>query len=171
MAAAPRASAGLLRNRIKVSVPSRAVRASPRYMSATQVSRVKDDLGGPGGQQPPPGKPGGYDVLRQQWLKIGGGALLLVAAYAYFSGGTSSGSSSAGSSAKEAAKRSALNLERNAERKMGGTLSHLKGDRNLKEDVFEASRNVAAQTSDQAGKTMRELSGRDKTKEGSFRHE
>ncbi|KAG6017534.1 hypothetical protein E4U54_006506 [Claviceps lovelessii] len=152
MVPTPRASAGLLRNRIKAP-PSRAVRASPRYMSATQVSRVKDDLGGPGGQQPPPRKPFNPDMLRQQWFRIGGGVFLLLAAYAYFSPRET----------KDAAKRSALDLERTAERKVGISP--------LKEDAFEASRNMAAQTSDQAGKTMRELSGREKTKQGSFRHE
>ncbi|KAG5981624.1 hypothetical protein E4U55_002736 [Claviceps digitariae] len=127
MVATPRASAGLLRGRIRVP-PSRAVRASPRYMSATQVSRVKDDLGGPGGQQPPPRKPSGVEILREQWLKIGGGALILLAAYAYLSGPPAR-------DAKEAAKRSALELEKTAERKAGITP--------LKEDTFEASRNSA----------------------------
>ncbi|KAG5924291.1 hypothetical protein E4U42_004708 [Claviceps africana] len=154
MASTPRAAAGLLRSGI-AAAPSRAVRASPRYMSVTQVSRVKDDLGGPGGQQPPPRKPG--DLTRQQWLKIGGGALLLIAAIAYFSG-------TPPRDTKEAAKRRVLELERTAERKAGISP--------IKEDAFEASRNVAAKTSEQAGKTMRELSGREKPKElGSFRHD
>ncbi|KAG5950770.1 hypothetical protein E4U53_004441 [Claviceps sorghi] len=153
MAATPRA-AGLLRSRI-TAAPSRALRASPRYISATQVPRAKDDLGGPGGQQPPPRKPG--DLSRQQWLKLGGGALLVVAALAYLSG-------TPPRDTKEAAKRKALELERTAERKAGISP--------IKEDAFEASRNVAAKTSEQAGKTMRELSGREKPKElGSFRHE
>lgn len=86
-------------------------------------------------------------------FRIGGGVFLLLAAYAYFSPRET----------KDAAKRSALDLERTAERKVGISP--------LKEDAFEASRNMAAQTSDQAGKTMRELSGREKTKQGSFRHE
>ncbi|KAG6040081.1 hypothetical protein E4U41_001422 [Claviceps citrina] len=140
----------LLRNPIGART-SRAVTASPRFISATRAPRVKDDIGGPGGQQPPPQRPGGFDALRQHWLKIGGGALLLVAAYAYLGGNPRE--------TKEAAKRKALELERAAERKAGISP--------IKEDAYEAGRNM----SEQAGKTMREMSGREKTKQGSFRHE
>ncbi|PFH61166.1 hypothetical protein XA68_18049 [Ophiocordyceps unilateralis] len=51
---------------------------------APQRRSFADSLGGPGGQQPPPSKPNGIDALRRNWMPIGGAALALVAAYAYF---------------------------------------------------------------------------------------
>jgi len=47
-----------------------------------------DDLGGPGGQTPPPPDPaGGPDTAKRNWPLIGGGALAVVALYAYLTGG------------------------------------------------------------------------------------
>lgn len=151
----PRASTGLLRNHIKLT--PRAIGASPRYISATPVSRVKDELGGPGGQKPPPTKPGGPEAIRRNWFAIGGGALLLAAAYSYLT---------APKETKEAVERRAVELEKKAESKAG-----ISGLAPIKEDAVEVGRNVAAQTKEQAAKTMKDLSGRGETDQRSFRHE
>ncbi|KAL7933970.1 hypothetical protein V8C35DRAFT_280288 [Trichoderma chlorosporum] len=41
----------------------------------------KDNLGGPGGQQPPPRNPGGPEALKRNWMAIGGGALAVLIGY------------------------------------------------------------------------------------------
>ncbi|KPM38844.1 hypothetical protein AK830_g7747 [Neonectria ditissima] len=60
-----------------------------RRTEARSVGHVRgaDDLGGPGGQKPVPSKPGGPEALKRNWVPIGGGALLLLAAISYMSSG------------------------------------------------------------------------------------
>ncbi|KAK7432352.1 hypothetical protein QQZ08_000914 [Neonectria magnoliae] len=60
-----------------------------RRTDARSVGHVpgEDNLGGPGGQQPVPPKPGGPEALKRNWIPIGGGALLLLAAISYMSSG------------------------------------------------------------------------------------
>ncbi|KAL6807007.1 hypothetical protein GGI42DRAFT_265792 [Trichoderma sp. SZMC 28013] len=48
---------------------------------ATAFGSGKDDLGGPGGQQPPPRNPGGPEALKRNWMAIGGGALAVLIGY------------------------------------------------------------------------------------------
>ncbi|KAK2595031.1 hypothetical protein QQS21_007221 [Conoideocrella luteorostrata] len=151
----PRASAGLLRNRIRPTTTT-------RYFSATQTRKnAKDDLGGPGGQQPIPNKPGGPEAAKRNWVTIGGGALLVAAIYSYFS--APEASQDAIKSSKDAVARKASEAE--AKAGLGGGLAP------IKEDVAEAGRNVAAQTKEQASKTLKDMSGRNKTEQGSFRHD
>ncbi|KFA46517.1 hypothetical protein S40293_10792 [Stachybotrys chartarum IBT 40293] len=56
------------------------LRAAPQRRPFTQGP---DNLGGPGGQEPPPPNPGGVDVLKRRWMPIVGGGLLAVAGMAY----------------------------------------------------------------------------------------
>ncbi|KAH7008605.1 hypothetical protein EDB80DRAFT_893015 [Ilyonectria destructans] len=56
------------------------------HLRRTQVRFLGGDegLGGPGGQKPPPPKPGGPEALKRNWVPIGG-ALLLLAGVSYIS--------------------------------------------------------------------------------------
>lgn len=47
------------------------------------LTRGPDDLGGPGGQEPPPSNPGGPEVIKRRWPLIGGGVLGVLALYTY----------------------------------------------------------------------------------------
>ncbi|OAQ65142.1 hypothetical protein VFPPC_16310 [Pochonia chlamydosporia 170] len=144
--AIPRASAGLLRNHIR---PAASQAKSPRGFATTQLRRratSKDDLGGPGGQQPPPPNPGGPEAVKRNWIPIGGAALAAVAAYAYLT---------APKSTIDKAKDSTRTEELNA----------------IGEDAKDIGKKVGQQVSEQANKTMKEMSGRQKTEQGSFRHD
>ncbi|GJN75676.1 hypothetical protein VFPFJ_08330 [Purpureocillium lilacinum] len=83
-------SGGLLRAAAgrRAAPPGRSVLAATAATTPRlHVRGVKDDLGGPGGQEPPPEKPSGTDAIRRNWVPLGGAALLLVGAYAYLTGG------------------------------------------------------------------------------------
>ncbi|KAL7941767.1 hypothetical protein V8C42DRAFT_167748 [Trichoderma barbatum] len=51
------------------------------YPSKATYGAGKEDLGGPGGQQPPPQSPGGPEALKRNWMAIGGAALALLIGY------------------------------------------------------------------------------------------
>ncbi|PHH60230.1 hypothetical protein CDD81_1930 [Ophiocordyceps australis] len=73
----PRASSGLLRSRI----PIRPVTAAPRV----SLSRgLKDDLGGPYGQEPPPKDPSSLAAARRNWIPITGAFVAAALGYIYF---------------------------------------------------------------------------------------
>ncbi|KAH7145965.1 hypothetical protein B0J13DRAFT_332552 [Dactylonectria estremocensis] len=57
----------------------------PSQVRSVQHLRDDGDLGGPGGQLPPPSKDGGPEALRRNWISIGGGVLLLLATLSYLS--------------------------------------------------------------------------------------
>lgn len=100
--AIPRASSSMLRSNI---IRRPAAVATP--LRRMQIRTQMDDLGGPGGQEKPPSRPAGPDTLKRNWYvhssclhhvndnpantllrpAIGGVALVLVGAYAYFTGG------------------------------------------------------------------------------------
>ncbi|OAA41776.1 hypothetical protein NOR_05284 [Metarhizium rileyi] len=124
---------------------------------ATQVRHkiiYKDgDLGGPGGQQPPPPRPGGPEAVKRNWVPVAGAALAAAAAYAYFT-----------------APREAVDKARQADaRGPGQTLGGLPAA--VGEDAEQLGNKVGQQVAEQAGKTMKEMSGRQKTEQGSFRHD
>lgn len=63
--AIPRASSGMLRSQIRHRP---AAAATPlRHTQVRTQMRGKDDLGGPGGQEPPPNSPSGADTLKKNW--------------------------------------------------------------------------------------------------------
>ncbi|EHK42140.1 hypothetical protein TRIATDRAFT_84109 [Trichoderma atroviride IMI 206040] len=69
--------------------PAFASRSAIAPFSTTVSARAttyghKDDLGGPGGQQPPPRNPGGPDALKRNWMAIGGAALAVLIGYNFF---------------------------------------------------------------------------------------
>ncbi|KAL6876193.1 hypothetical protein HDV57DRAFT_155028 [Trichoderma longibrachiatum] len=49
--------------------------------SGSAFNSGKENLGGPGGQQPIPPNPGGPEALRRNWLVIGGAALAVLVGY------------------------------------------------------------------------------------------
>ncbi|PTB69307.1 hypothetical protein BBK36DRAFT_1155887 [Trichoderma citrinoviride] len=61
--------------------------ASSRPLTTTAPVRAgsafsgKEDIGGPGGQQPVPPNPGGPEALRRNWMVIGGAALAVLVGY------------------------------------------------------------------------------------------
>ncbi|PHH78905.1 hypothetical protein CDD82_2777 [Ophiocordyceps australis] len=75
--ALPRASSGLLRSRI----PIRPVTPAPRF---SRSRGLKDNLGGPYGQEPPPKNPSSLDAARRNWLPITGGLFAAALGYIYF---------------------------------------------------------------------------------------
>ncbi|ATY62149.1 hypothetical protein A9K55_009169 [Cordyceps militaris] len=64
------------------SVPRLAPRAVATRPQTRPVS-TKDDLGGPGGQMPPPQKPAGPEAIRRNGPLYAGLGLIAIAAYAY----------------------------------------------------------------------------------------
>ncbi|OAA71260.1 hypothetical protein ISF_01811 [Cordyceps fumosorosea ARSEF 2679] len=77
---APTAARSLLRRGIP--------RLAPRTLTARLQTRPvssQDDLGGPGGQMPPPPKPGGPEAIKRNGLLYAGIGLFALAAYAYLS--------------------------------------------------------------------------------------
>lgn len=63
-------SGGLLRTAAgrRAAPPGRSVLAATAATTPRlHVRGVKDDLGGPGGQEPPPEKPSGTDAIRRNW--------------------------------------------------------------------------------------------------------
>ncbi|RFU79232.1 hypothetical protein TARUN_2944 [Trichoderma arundinaceum] len=76
-------SIGLFRTVLRPAFASRSVIAPFSTTAPARVSAFggKEDLGGPGGQQPPPQSPGGPDLLRRNWLVIGGAALAVLVGY------------------------------------------------------------------------------------------
>lgn len=57
-----RASSGMLRTQI-----ARRPAAVATPLRSMQIRTQMDDLGGPGGQEKPPSRPGGPDVLKRNW--------------------------------------------------------------------------------------------------------
>ena len=64
--AIPRISYGLLRSAARAPA-SRASTLRPGAQQVRTQVRGKDDLGGPGGQQPPPKSPGGPEIVKRNW--------------------------------------------------------------------------------------------------------
>jgi hypothetical protein len=70
--AIPRASSGMLRSRLRAR-PTGAAPLGARQTNPSRTTQVRtkatsrDDLGGPGGQQPPPKNPGGPEALKRNW--------------------------------------------------------------------------------------------------------
>lgn len=67
--AIPRASSGMLRSQIRpacrnAAPPLRPSAGAPRTMANIHG---KDDLGGPGGQEPRPSKPAGPEAMKRNW--------------------------------------------------------------------------------------------------------
>ncbi|KHN94954.1 uncharacterized protein MAM_07181 [Metarhizium album ARSEF 1941] len=114
-----------------------------------KVTRGDGDLGGPGGQQPPPPNPGGPEAVKRNWVPIGGAALAAVAAYAYLT------------TPKVDVDRAKQTDARNPSQ---AELRDLAAGSQAAEEVVQ-------QVADQATKTMKEMSGRRKTDQGSFRHD
>ncbi|OAA76108.1 hypothetical protein LEL_05792 [Akanthomyces lecanii RCEF 1005] len=75
---APTAARQLLRS----GVPRLAPRVCAGRQQTRQLSK-KDDLGGPGGQEPPGQKPEGPEALKRRAPLYAGIGLIAVAAYAY----------------------------------------------------------------------------------------
>lgn len=64
----PRVSYGLVaaRSGVRAAASSRLMRGAGAQQIRTQI-RGKEDLGGPGGQQPAPKQPGGPDAVKRNW--------------------------------------------------------------------------------------------------------
>ncbi|KID73330.1 uncharacterized protein G6M90_00g063570 [Metarhizium brunneum] len=147
--ALPRVPAGLLRNHIRPAA-SRAI--SPR-VTAAQLRHKITTNDGPGGQQPPPPNPGGPEAVKRNWVPVGGAALVAVAAYAYLS--------SSGASVDKARQTDARNPSQ----------AELEDLTAVSKDAEQLGAKVGQQVAEQASKTMKEMSGRQKTDQGSFRHD
>ncbi|KAH7165709.1 hypothetical protein EDB81DRAFT_754437 [Dactylonectria macrodidyma] len=80
-----RTSSILFRRQLRPATAPSAPHLRPSQVRFVQHVRDDGDLGGPGGQQPAPSKPGGPEALKRNWVPIGGGALLLLAALSYLS--------------------------------------------------------------------------------------
>ncbi|KFG78723.1 hypothetical protein MANI_002032 [Metarhizium anisopliae] len=151
--ALPRVPAGLLRNHIR---PAASRATSPRVTAAQlrhKTTSKDGDLGGPGGQQPPPPNPGGPEAVKRNWVPVGGAALAAVAAYAYLS--------SPGASVDKARQTDARNPSQ----------AELEDLTAVSKDAEQLGAKVGQQVAEQASKTMKEMSGRQKTDQGSFRHD
>ncbi|KAK8926994.1 hypothetical protein H634G_02035 [Metarhizium anisopliae BRIP 53293] len=151
--ALPRIPPGLLRNHIR---PAASRATSPRVTAAQlrhKITSKDGDLGGPGGQQPPPPNPGGPEAVKRNWVPVGGAALAAVAAYAYFS--------SPGASVDKARQTDARNPSQ----------AELEDLTAVSKDAEQLGTKVGQQVAEQASKTMKEMSGRQKTDQGSFRHD
>ncbi|KAM0264271.1 hypothetical protein ACHAQJ_000760 [Trichoderma viride] len=82
-----RSSIALIRTTLRPAFASRSVIApfsTTAPAPASTYGRDDGNLGGPGGQQPPPRNPGGPEALRRNWMAIGGGALALLIGYNFF---------------------------------------------------------------------------------------
>ncbi|UNI18499.1 hypothetical protein JDV02_004766 [Purpureocillium takamizusanense] len=140
--------------------PATAAPTGPHPHQAQQVRGVKDDLGGPGGQQPPPQKPSGTDALRRNWVPFGGAALLLLGAYAYLTGGGPTDKPSG---------MPALPPETETAVGVGGVGGV--GREVSPAAVEEAAGRLAKRLEDKESATLARLSGRRKSEFGSFRSE
>ncbi|KAH6893069.1 hypothetical protein B0T10DRAFT_457183 [Thelonectria olida] len=77
-------SSTLLRSQLRpvAGLPAPLLRRA-QGRSAAVFNAGKEDLGGPGGQQPVPGKPGGPEMLKRNWMPIAGGAVALLLGIRY----------------------------------------------------------------------------------------
>ncbi|KAF7559269.1 hypothetical protein G7046_g4876 [Stylonectria norvegica] len=139
-----RTSAVLLRTHLRPSVGTAPLRSQTRFRSHLNQG---GDLGGPGGQKPPPANPGGPEAIKRNWLPIGGAVLTVLAGVWYL--GPSSSPSKQAIRSKEADLKAAASTEIGRLPPPRGSPIAKHFEDNLKDDL-----------KDKESKALGELSGR-----------